>query len=260
MNLAEQLLHQIDDSTVTRNERARLRCQLSKKLEESGDYEGAQATMGELWSRIGERPTLDGLDRGTAAEVLLHVGLLTSCIGSVRQIEGAQEAAKTLIRKSITIFKELQNEEKVAEAQTDLAICYWREGALDEARRLLQEVLPRLHNTSKELKLKTLLRSALVEVTATHYGDALRIIMGAVPLLDENNNDALKGKFHGQLANVLEHLGAAENREDYIDRALIEYAAASFHFEQAGNTRYCARVENNLGFLYLTINKFDEAH
>ncbi|HYT50075.1 MAG TPA: response regulator, partial [Pyrinomonadaceae bacterium] len=49
-------------------------------------------------------------------------------------------------------------------------------------------------------------------------------------------------------------------REDYLDRALMEYTAASFHFELAGNTRYLARVENNLGYLFFTIGKYNEAH
>src|SRR5205085_9583673 len=56
------------------------------------------------------------------------------------------------------------------------------------------------------------------------------------------------------------NLGAVEGRPDYIDQALIEYAAASFHFEQAGHARYQACVENNLGFLFGTIKKFAEAH
>ena len=42
--------------------------------------------------------------------------------------------------------------------------------------------------------------------------------------------------------------------------ALMEYTAASFHFEQAGHERYQACVENNLGFLFSTIGKFDDAH
>ena len=42
--------------------------------------------------------------------------------------------------------------------------------------------------------------------------------------------------------------------------ALMEYTAASFHFEQAGNEPYQACVENNLGFLFSTIGKFDDAH
>jgi tetratricopeptide (TPR) repeat protein len=56
------------------------------------------------------------------------------------------------------------------------------------------------------------------------------------------------------------NLGRSEGREDYTDRALVEYAAASFHFEQAGHKRYTACVENNLGFLFFTIDKFTEAH
>jgi DNA-binding response OmpR family regulator len=47
---------------------------------------------------------------------------------------------------------------------------------------------------------------------------------------------------------------------DYLDKALIEAAAASFHFEQVGNTRFLARVENNLGFLYFTLGQYRDAH
>jgi CheY-like chemotaxis protein/tetratricopeptide (TPR) repeat protein len=81
-----------------------------------------------------------------------------------------------------------------------------------------------------------------------------------VPLFAASSNHALKGKYHNSLANLLENLGRDEHREDYIDRALVEYAAASFHFEQAGHVRYHACVENNLGFLYCTLGKFAEAH
>src|SRR4030095_15401012 len=58
----------------------------------------------------------------------------------------------------------------------------------------------------------------------------------------------------------LENLWESENRSDYLDRALIEYAAASYHFEEAGHKCYRANVENNLGFLYLKINRFKDAH
>src|SRR5439155_9930103 len=67
---------------------------------------------------------------------------------------------------------------------------------------------------------------------------------------------ALKGAFHNELARLFRWFGRAEN----VDRALIEYAAASFHFEQAGNDRYLARVENNLGFLFYTIGRYKDAH
>jgi CheY-like chemotaxis protein len=260
MSLADQLLQQITDPTITHNERVHLRCQLSKELEESGDYEGAREAMDELWSQIGERPALDGLDQEATAEVLLRAGVLTSCIGSAKQIEGAQETAKNLISESIAIFETLQQVEKAAEAQTDLAYCYWRQGAFDEARVLLQEVLSRLADKDSEVKAIALIRSAIVERSAKRYYEALRIHIDAAPLFEKSMNHAIKGKFHVGFAIVLRNLGTAEGRDDYIDRALIEYVAASYHFEQAGHERFCARVENNLGILFSTIGKFTEAH
>jgi CheY-like chemotaxis protein/tetratricopeptide (TPR) repeat protein len=59
---------------------------------------------------------------------------------------------------------------------------------------------------------------------------------------------------------VLNYLSATECREEYVDRALIGFTAASYHYEQAGHARYQACVENDLGFLYSTIGRFAEAH
>jgi CheY-like chemotaxis protein/tetratricopeptide (TPR) repeat protein len=58
----------------------------------------------------------------------------------------------------------------------------------------------------------------------------------------------------------LRRLGTAEGRPDYTDRAIIEYTAAAFHFEEAGHTSYRARAENNLGFLLYTVGRYDDAH
>lgn len=260
MNLAKELSQKITDPALNQNERAYLRCQLSKQFEGLGNYEGARGAMGEFWHRIGERPVLESLDQATSAEVLLRAGVLTGWIGSATQIVGAQDIAKDLISESITIFEILKTDLKVAEAQTDLAYCYWRQGAFDEARVILRQALSRLTETDSEQRAITLLRSAIVEKTASRHNDALRIYTEAAPLFEENNNHALSGRFHNGFANVLESLGRVEHRQDYIDRALIEYAAASFHFEQAGHTRYLACVENNLGFLFSTVGKFRDAH
>ncbi|OLE52273.1 MAG: hypothetical protein AUG51_18735 [Acidobacteria bacterium 13_1_20CM_3_53_8] len=260
MTLAKELLHRIANPTLTYNERARLRCQLSKQLEEAGNYEGAREAMGELWQRVGERPMLDNLDRATTAEVLLRVGGLTGWIGSAKQLEGAQETAKNLISESAIIFETLEESEKVAEARIDLATCYWREGAFDEARVILQEALNQLGNKNDELKARALLNRAIIERSAKRFTDALRFYTEASHLLENSSNHALKGKFHNSFANLLENLGRAERRNDYIDRAFVEYTAASFHFEYAGYTRCYACVENNLGFLFLTVGKFIDAH
>ena len=260
MNLAKQLLYQIADQSLSTNERAQLRCKLAKQLEEAGNYEAAREAMGELWQRVGERPELERLDHETAAEVLLRAGALTGWIGSTRQIEGSQEAAKDLITESISIFSSLANTEKLSAAQTDLAYCYWREGALDEARVILQEALVRLAYSESETRAVALLRSAIVEGSAQRFHDALRFYTEATPLFEKSNDPIVKGKFHLCFGTLLKKLGEAEQCPDYIDRALIEFTAASFHFEQGGDPRHEACVENNLGFLFCTIGKWAEAH
>ena len=70
----------------------------------------------------------------------------------------------------------------------------------------------------------------------------------------------LKGCYHQTLADVLENLWDCEGPKDYLDRALVEYAAASYHFEQAEHRCYLANVENNLGFLLYKVNHCEEAH
>ncbi|MDT4953100.1 MAG: two-component system, NtrC family, response regulator AtoC [Acidobacteriota bacterium] len=259
MNLTSQLLRQIDSDALNLTDRALLRCQLAKELEDSGNYEAARGAMGELWQRIGDCPKVDGLSQRAAAEVILRAGSLTGWIGSANQIEGAQEIGKNLISESVTIFEALQETEKVAEAYIDLAICYWREGAFDEARVTLRGVLDRLINEDSAQKARALLNSGIVEMHLGRFNDALHILTKAVPLFEKNQSHAAKGRFHVQLALVLKKLGAAEHREDYTDRALVEYAAASYHFEQAGHTRYRAAVENNLGYLLFITGKLAEA-
>jgi CheY-like chemotaxis protein len=261
MNLTHDLLHKIADLTLADNERARLRCQLARQLEEAGNYEAAREAMGELWRGVGYRPVLDELEQETAAEVILRAGVLTGWIGSCKQIEGTQETAKNLISESLTRFEALGEIEKVAEAQAELGYCYWRQGAFNEARVWLQEALNRLPTyKDHEVKSVALLRLTTVERSANRLHDALRIHIEAAPLFEKSNNHALKGKFHNGFGLTLKDLGTAERRDDYIDRALIEFAAASYHFEQAGHARYQAYVENNLGFLFGTIRRFTEAH
>ncbi|MCM3872434.1 MAG: CDC27 family protein [Pyrinomonadaceae bacterium] len=257
MQLKSKSIHLIDS---TFNEEVRIRCKHAKKLEVAGKYDEARAALGNLWQGMGERPETTGMDRQAAGELLLCVGVLTGWIGSTRQTPNAQERAKDLISESLAIFESLSERVKTAEAQTELAYCYWRQGGLDEARVLLREALCRLTDEDCHLKAVALIRSAAIEKVATRYHDALRILNEAAPVVAASSSDTLKGRFHNELATVLKDLGTSECRQDYIDRALIEYAGASLHFQQAGHQQYLACVENNLGFLYLMLGNYDKAH
>lgn len=235
-------------------------CVFAKNLEEAGEFERAAETLSAFWSGLFTRPETNGLNDEAKAELLLRAGTLTGWLGGAKQVSGAQEAAKDLISESATIFERLDMTDKVAEAQVDLAICYLREGGLDEARVTLRLVLDALGESRSEQRLRALLNSVIIEREATRDHDALRICSEAAPLFEISSNDALKGKFHNTYAAVLKSLGTSNRREDYIDRALVEYTAASYHLEQAGHKQFQGRVENNVGFLFATIGRFDEAH
>ncbi|HYY43392.1 MAG TPA: hypothetical protein VE775_11715, partial [Pyrinomonadaceae bacterium] len=260
MDLATVLLRRLDEPRLNRAEQVQFRCALAKALEDAGNYEAASSGLGEFWRGIGISPTLTDLDERAQAELLLRAGSLTGWLGSARQLAGAQEAAKDLISNSLTRFETLGDEGKAAEAQIEIAWCYWREGAYDEARVLLHTALERVGAQSGELRTVALVRKGEVERSAGRLNDALLLLLEAEPLVEISANHVLKGTFHSTLANTLNELGTAEHRQDYIDRALIEYAAASFHFEQAGHVRYRARVENNLGFLLFRLRRFTDAH
>ena len=229
------------------------KCAAAKELETAGDYEGAVEALADIWSGVGERPRIEGLPEKTQAEVLLRVGALSGWLGSSGQIPGAQGFAKDLISESIRAFESLQDQEKVAEAQTDLAICYWREGAMDEARVWFREALERAASPANTVRV--LVNSSIVESTSNRPREALALLDRATPLLDQIENITARGRYHMERALVLTDLGGAEN----LDKALIENAAASVYFERAEHHRYFARVENNTGLALLELGRYEEA-
>lgn len=260
MNFTKELLHKIVDPNLSPDERARLRCELAKQYEQSGKYAAARDAMGELWRDIGEPPNMEALGQGTAGKVWLRIGVITGWLSATNQIKGSQEIAKNLITRSIAVFESQGDVKGVAEAQTEIAVCYGREGAINEASVVLSQALSLLDDHDGELKGLTLLRSASVERLANRLSDALNMLTKATPLFEASNNHTLVGTLHYELATVLKNLGAVENRTDYIDRALVEFAAASYHFEQSGHDRNHACVENNLAMLFFKVNRLAEAH
>jgi tetratricopeptide (TPR) repeat protein len=249
----------LDTSHLTTNDEALFRCRTALELKDKGDYVGAQEVMRPLWRCVGERPETGGLYPLVAAEVLLCVGILTRWIGSKNQIEEAQKTAKDFITESIT-FHELAGDIKaVAAARVELACCYWREGALDEARIMLNEALQIL-TAQGNTRARALLRLAIVEWSDSRYSEARRILTENASLFKKITNHAIKGAFHSQLANVLVDLATAEKRNDYFQLAIGEYEKADYEFRLAHNTVFRADVKNNIGFLLYKLSRFKKAH
>jgi tetratricopeptide (TPR) repeat protein len=236
-----------------------MRCRVAADFIHKGQYEAAREALGELWRDIGERPEVKKLPPVTAAEVLLQCGTLTGWIGSARNVSGAQEKAKDLLTEAFRVFLSQAKHAKASEAQYELGMCYWRLGQYDEARVVLQEALKPLTDADVELKAKILIRRTVVEVWENRHYEALSILKEAEPVF-ESASDALKGKWHGQKALVLDKLATAEGNADRFDLAIIEYTAAIYHYEQAKHERYCATNLNNLAMLLYKLGRYKEAH
>ena len=140
-----------------------------------------------------------------------------------------------------------------------MGFCHWRTHDLNEARACQKQALSLLTHDN-ELKAKALLRLSNVEHSAERDQLAFKILDKHARLFQRINNHTLKGCFYTAIGNRLENLAELEKRSDYIDRALIDYAAASYHFELGKHRPYLASVENNLGFLYYKIKDYEQAH
>ncbi|HJQ32945.1 MAG TPA: helix-turn-helix domain-containing protein [Pyrinomonadaceae bacterium] len=259
MNLADERLKELDNPSLTENERILIRCRVAADLTHKGQYEAACEALGGLWLGVGQRPPVRNLPPAVDAEVLLRCGTLTRLLGNVRNVAGAQEQAKDILSEAQRLFRAQGMPAKASEAQYELAMCYWWPGQHDEARVVLREALKPLTDADLELKAKILIRRTIVEVWDNRCYDALNILREAEPVF-ESANDALKGRWHGQKGLVLRRLGTAEGQPDYFDRAIIEYTAAIYHYEQARHERLCGNNLNNVAFLLYKLGRYGEAH
>ena len=67
MTLADERLRELDNPSLTENERVLIRCRVAADLTHKGQYEAAREALGELCPGIGERPDVHRLPPDVAA-------------------------------------------------------------------------------------------------------------------------------------------------------------------------------------------------
>jgi tetratricopeptide (TPR) repeat protein len=202
---------------------------------------------------MGRYPDVELYASEIAAEVLLQCASLSGCLGSA-QGKTTQDSTRDMLTRALDLFQAHNNQERVRDAQYELGICYWRSGALDEARVVLAEALK---EASGEQRGKILIGCTIVEVDAGRYEQARDILLSERFFFDEAPH-ALQGRWHNEMAIILRKL--AHGRIEYSDKAIIEFTASIYHFEQAGHERYCGRNLNNLAMLLYRVGRHEEAH
>jgi len=248
----------LQTSHLPANAEAQVRCEAALERRDAGDYEGAQAALRPFWE-FGTRPKTVGLHPSIAAEVLFCAGVLTGFLGSQIQAKEAQETAKDLITESIVYFESAGDTRKVAEAQTEIAYCYWRAGELNEARITLHEALKKLQGTGIT-RARALLKLTTIEFSSSRYHEALRILTDNASLFQKLHNETFRGIYHGQMAIALRNIAKSEKRTEYTQQAITEFQKADRHYKAARNPVFRADVKNNAALLFSNVSRFKEAH
>lgn len=249
----------LDLSHLSVTGRAQFRCERAFELKDRGEYDAAQEMMRPIWKGVGERPNITGLNPGVAAEVLFCVGVLTGWIGSRNEIKEADDCARDLLTEGIRLYESLGDSRKVAEVQSELALCYWRAGALDEARVMVTEALQKL-TAPGTTRANALINLSVVEWSASRYKEALKILTDNAPLFEKLTNYTTKGTYHNQRAMILRKLGTPENKVSQLRRVMTEYEEADSYFKLAHNMVNRAHVKNNIGNVLRELSRYREAH
>ena len=255
--LESGLQNRIQYSEPTPGEQVQVFCTIAREQIDAGNYEAACAVLQRWWT-FGEWPKVEGLSQHSSADLLLTTGMLAGWLGSTRQLPRAQKHAEALINGAIGTFEQLGSKTRCAEGRMELGFCHYREGSFDLARTTLFAALETLSIEDRELRSLALIRLASVERHAGRLQDALALLDEASEIAELTGPWAT-GRYHLESATTLKNLSVAETPAEYIDRALDHYRNALHEFEAIGNHRYTAIVENNRGYLLLTLKRLDEA-
>lgn len=246
------------EASLTEGEQVEACCAIAREKLEIGDYNAGVTALSRWWD-LGNWPRLSHIGTRASAELLLTAGTLSGLVASTMQFPGGQRPAEGLLNGSIALFEQVGETVRAAEARIELACCYFWQGLFDLARTILRSSLSILTEEQTELRSVALIRLALVEHHAGRLHDAVELLNEALPLVMVERA-WIKGRFHLELATTLKDLGLAESQEKYFQGSLSHYQEALLQFEGLGNRRYIAIVENNLGYLLLTLRRFDESH
>jgi tetratricopeptide (TPR) repeat protein len=257
LRLASQKLNA---SHPSRDEAALAKCKIALEQRDNANAQGALEIMRPLWRGVGTRPNIEGLKPEAVADVLFCIGVLTGWIGNSNQVKDAQETARDLISESIRYYQSNGPLSKVAEARSELAYCYWREGQVNEARIMLHEALERLPPQLGLKRARALLRLVDVELSAARHYDALKILTDNSDLFASITHLPVRASYHNELAITWGTLGTAENRPEYFQRSLAEYKTAEVLLKRAKNHIYRASVKNNEARVLSKLGRFKEAH
>lgn len=192
---------------------------------------------------------------GEDADSLLARGVLTYWLA---QTGGSftYESAKNDLSRSSRLFVELAENDRAALSDIWLALCYWRLGQMDEAFLILT---PSCACDNLRVRFLALVNRSVIQTEAKDWKKALLSLEAAQRVFEEEPSLSWRGKFFQQRGLCYKLAYEESGSRTDADKALVDYEAASEHYERAGNLRFEAAIVNNLANLYRTIGDIKRA-
>ena len=251
-----KLTSQILSIHLTETEEVQILCAVARDQIAIGNYEAANLIL-RTFITEGSWPRLDRLNPHTAADLLLTVGTLLGCVAGTKRVVHGHKHAEIFLSGSIALFEQLGIKTRSVEARIELTRCFYRQGAFDIARSMLSDALSDLPEDELELRTSCLALWGAVERDSGRLVDALNklreaLTVGAI-------GDSLTARSYHELAITLKDFTMSEGIGAWADEAKLYFEKTLYVCEAIGNHRYAAAVENNFGFLLLSLGSFEAA-
>jgi tetratricopeptide (TPR) repeat protein len=141
------------------------------------------------------------------------------------------------------------------------AVKRWRRGHLAHARAFLfiaNECAPR---REVDLRLAIKNNQAIIARASGRLYEAVRLQAEAGLLVEQCTDLTLIARNHQGDGITSEMIAEREPKlkEEYFDRALLSYEAASYYYEESGHQRDLASTQNCIAYLFVQLGKTDEA-
>jgi len=247
---------QIASIQLTPTEEVQIFCSIAREQIATGNFEAGNLIL-RRWAQPGKWPKLDALNPYAAADLLVTLGTLIGCVAGAKRVTHGQKQAEAFLSGAVALFEQLGITTRSVEAQIELARCFYRQGLFDVAWDTLSGALSNLPDDQTEIKSVALVLWGVVE------RDSGRLISSMTKLREASRLQVagrlVTGRCYHELATTLKELAISEKEPMHSDEAKINFVRALYESEAIGNHRLTAAVENNLGFLLLSLGLVDES-
>jgi DNA-binding winged helix-turn-helix (wHTH) protein/tetratricopeptide (TPR) repeat protein len=253
---ATQLASQIVSIQLTPTEEVQILCSIAREQIAVGNFDAGNLIL-RRWAQPGKWPKLNSLNPYAAADLLFTLGTLIGCVAGAKRVIHGQKQAEAFLTGSVALFEQLGMTSRSVEAQVELSRCFYRQGLFDVARNTLASALSDLPDDQTEIKSVALVLWGVVERDSGRLTSSVTKLREASTL--EVAGRLVTGRCCHELATTLKELAISEKEPRHSDEAKVHFIRALYESEAIGNHRLAAAVENNMGFLLLSLGLLDES-